>query len=344
MDAIIHIGMEKTGSTSIQGWKALNELALREQGVVQMKQTGMIGPDMQLHRCASWVAHKEIGYSKKSAFARIAAEQARKLPAIHEQASNELENLSAQDGVFLGSCEHLFSMSAEQIEGLETFLARYFGKVTYVVYMREPVEWYASLYSQVLRAGHTTTFSEYSERADGVQKRISRWKTNLQLWSQTEGDLQVRLLERDTLKNGDLYDDFAEIVGVTGAFDSPERMNEAIGADFVNYAVEINKVFAGRPPLPRNHHQRGRVMRHLSDFSRNAPKLKIGNTQAKAIYSEIDGILEDIRGEYFPERENLFVDRDHGDGVAATELTSDLRTEIDQKLAEQLLLDIWSAP
>ena len=214
MDAIVHIGLSKTGTTSIQRYLFANETGLAAQGfavarpgfhpdsflelpvAVQVSSGGVTLND--------WVKATN-GFDTDSAQANMAnaAEKAIATAAASPNCKT----------VILSS-EHLFPwMSSEEpnyIQALDDYLGKTFESRRYICYIREPMSWLLSLYSQSLRNGARRSLKQFMEMAKDwtTADQIMRWSSIL-----GSDRFSVRVLDRSRLVGGDVVADFAQFAG-----------------------------------------------------------------------------------------------------------------------------------
>ena len=157
MKAIIHIGMPKTGTTSIQTWMHMNCAALETAGVHTIT-----GVPAHLLLTSIHVAMIEHGVDEKNAWQGVEgklvtkrlglevdekagwpamAEQklsrAEKIEIAHEFMTSKLEKMSRKSGVFIWSDERFYNKENLMLP-LDKFLSRFFEDRTYVVPRRKP--------------------------------------------------------------------------------------------------------------------------------------------------------------------------------------------------------------
>lgn len=151
MDAILHIGTEKTGTTSFQRFCHLNRAELAAQGVLY---PARLGGDN--HRSVAM-----YGLSAATPDEAIVARGIRtehEMDAFRRSVENTLdEQLKAApaDAVCLLSSEHLHSRlkTPDQIEHVHALLAPRFDRITVMVHLRPQVDVAVSLASTQSRVG-----------------------------------------------------------------------------------------------------------------------------------------------------------------------------------------------
>ena len=142
---VIHIGSEKTGSTYIQTLLARNSVQLSAQGLFYPSFLGGINHPWLIPLFSSTYyedVYVPLGLSglDSVSFSLLKRLMLRKLASWLR---------TRKDGVFLFSCEYLFSrLNSCEIHGLYEFLANFSSEPpTVIAYLRNPVDLALSLYS-----------------------------------------------------------------------------------------------------------------------------------------------------------------------------------------------------
>lgn len=349
MKAIIHIGTAKTGSTSIQKWLFSNFDALEAEGVYSNEGVFRMirghGRDAELRHLVFQVAKDELGADEKTAWMGPAGRNIAIEGTINENCqfmTEQFEKLSECPGIFICSFESLHRCNEVQIKALEKYLSRFFRDRTYVVYIRNTVDFLISFYSEQLRNNLVFEYSTqpYSAFLRECVNNIApygpeRSLNNLMVWDEILGGrLNVRLLESNWLINGDLIEDFASLASVA-TFRKPPRKNESFAAEYIEYVRYLNQEF--RDDLPSK--IRWKAVRILRNASSGKPKLAASDAQAKSIRDLHRGQEEKIRKRFFPDRKFLFSQKSYGDGVAPPPLTERRKAEIETEIREKL--EVW---
>jgi len=323
--AVLHIGMPKTGTTSIQTWLELNRAALAARGVAYERlalQDMQAQPPSQvevglcgLTEAGLVVTNPEV----RRAYAIDSLEEQRAFCAEFEpRFARSVEAAEAAGArTYVISSEHIeaWTETAEQVAGLDRFMREYFADVTYLVYIRRQEDWLLSYYTQALRRGDGVTLADY----------VDRWKAcgfadRLDLWARVVGQdrLSVRLMERDALVGGDLLEDFARALGTnSAALRRPYRRNTAMSAIAAEFLRLMNRA---TPPLVDDGRRRtpllNGVAARLTALSARGPKLALSPEQAQAIRAANAADNVRIRDAFFPDRPALFADKPLPDGPA----------------------------
>lgn len=181
MRLILHIGTEKTGTTALQDWLALNHGALAAQGVWCCRSLG--APNNR------WLALLPLGLdSEDDGFAQFAvaseaAWQAQRADLLRALADELDQARRAGAFLFIISSEHAHSRLTrdEHVARLQGWLAPLFSAVDLVVSFRPVVELAVSKQSTATRAGYPFDFAsmrrEVTEDAYfDYPALIARWR------------------------------------------------------------------------------------------------------------------------------------------------------------------------
>lgn len=306
MKALIHIGIPKSGTSSVQAFLALNRAALAQQQVVYAPFNPGFGsqyefPVTALEACGDTIApeleRRRLGLGTR-------AEQTAYVAAYDRFLTDVLARTKAR--CFIGSSEHIQAWlnTTAQIEALDRFLSARFTEVRYLVYLRAQDELVASGYSEAIRRGATHDFQTHLAR----HARQSHW-ASVKQWRAVVGPrLLVRLTSKDALRGGDLLVDFCAIAGIdrTGLHDPP-RVNAALGAGEIALRRQLNRFL---PVLGRDGrlHPIYRLALHgLAPLTRNrAERISLSAEQRRAVLATNSHDNEKIRKRYFRDRPSLF--------------------------------------
>ena len=153
MKAIIHIGMPKTGTTSIQTWLHSNCATLETAGVHSITGHPITGVRHLLLQTSIHMAMLELGVDEKTAWEGMEGRpvtrnlglevdenadrltmteqkrsRAEKIKSAYDFMTEKLEAMSGKSGVFVSSDERLYKMK-NLIPALDRYLARFFEKI-----------------------------------------------------------------------------------------------------------------------------------------------------------------------------------------------------------------------
>ncbi|WYK07118.1 polysaccharide biosynthesis protein (plasmid) [Cereibacter sphaeroides f. sp. denitrificans] len=224
MEVILHIGMGKTGTSSIQKALEQNAVALRRQGVDYLGMWfGMLGPDFG-------------GLSGQTAFFGSPPQEMR--AHAHHFASVLAERQRT------GGCSR-FVLSNEGIYGevhaVLPFVEelRRHVRLRLVAYVRDPHEWLPSAYGQ---------WSIFHKNYEGPVRpfaEIAREQVQVyccfQAWGEAVPDL---LTVRPYLRQKNVVEDFSEVLGIALA-PLPERQQARVTADEAALRIFYNTRLPG---------------------------------------------------------------------------------------------------
>lgn len=223
MRGIIHIGTEKTGTTSFQSFMAKNRDKLRREGILYPR---ILGADT--HRMFATYCLSMDEFDDSFRFFKIENDQ--ELNFFYEKVEVELcREVSAlkDQSVCIISSEHLHSRlrTIDQIKRLKTLLTRFFDEIEIHIHLRPQVDLIVSLASTQTRVGATVRRA-FFEKAT-LQKPYFNYDTLVGLWEQAFGAQTVHCLPFKVEPDFLSYI-FKKLSVDLSVFDPPDRVNEAI--------------------------------------------------------------------------------------------------------------------
>jgi hypothetical protein len=264
MRIFLHIGVEKTGTSSIQRFFRLNREALKKQSVLYSSAAGN-----ENHMALAAAAQDE----QKRDDLRIIYEldSPLKIREFRMRLSRELAAEAANSGcsTLVLSGEHCSSRltTAEEVETLIHVLRAVSDDITVIVYLRRQDEFLCSTYSTDVKSGHTGPM-----RMPGPELRKNRYDYDLLLerWSGAVGREKIvcKVYESDKFPNGDVVADFANVIGMASDRDyqQPKRINESLDIGTLEFLRLFNTVvprFKDKRPNPL----RGKIVQLLQRVS-----------------------------------------------------------------------------
>lgn len=308
MKALIHIGLPKVGSSSIQEFLKINRTALLTRGIRYAPFNPDFGSQYEL------AAAGVVGAGR-----RIVDQPARLVLGLRTEADDPayVERYRAfLDGALPGWTEERFVASSEHIQpwlhnaeligALDRFLSERFSEVRYVVYLRRQADILISSYSERIKRGEKLDFDSH------LAGRLKTLNFNqiVQKWENAVGAdrLDVRLLSRDALVGGDLIDDFCAVMGTTReGLEEPARMNTALSVEEAALRRRLNRWL----PVRRRNGDYNRVyFRILSALMRLGPRtrtpLALTDPQRAQVEEHYARSNERLRARRFVSRKTLF--------------------------------------
>lgn len=206
---VLHIGTEKTGTTTLQHFIQDNRQAFLESGVYIPQQLGALtGPYRGNHRALATLFMSDENSDDFKSSTKIDSAWKRK------KISDLISEFEAIDKpVTIITSEHLSSRlcSNSEISKLSGFLSDYFDEIKIVVYIRRQVEAAVSAYSTSLKSGYNPKVV-LSDDKDFIDK-YDYYKL-CKTWSKHFKNINVRVFDMDLLKNRDICDDFLASSGL----------------------------------------------------------------------------------------------------------------------------------
>lgn len=286
---IIHVGTDKTGSTSIQ--KAFGSMSepLRRRGLAAYL-PGDVHPMLGSAFCAepeAYVFNRNVGIADR---AKIEARDKRYLVEVEDfiKSAKNCETLVA-------SYEGFMHLPDEALEGLHKWGRRYADSVIAVMYVRQPHSYAVSAMGQNVRMGKEPCPSgripvhNFPEKIGRLVKVFGR------------DSVMVRSFEADQLTGNDVVLDFLSIVGATEIVDSkdyvlPERANQRMSAPAMVFGGAFAKSLLNAGiKLPSAEYQRkyGGLIADLS-----GPSIKLTPEQAESVTQSSRSGLDYLRTEF----------------------------------------------
>lgn len=296
---ILHIGTEKTGTTSIQNFLYENRNELLEKNIYIPKNLGYKnhrklaticmndGHTDDHHKSLNLQNSNEIkSWQKKTRF----------------QIENELKEITQETTII--TSEHFSSRLTNKYEviRLKELLANFFDDIKVVIYLRRQDEYAVSLYSTALKDGMThrqiLPNKKLTERYDYF--RICT------LWESVFNKIDVRIFEKNRLINNDLISDFLTTnnIPTNKLKRSNKKDNPSITAEAQEYLLAWNKI---NPKYNKNgvDPKHNDIVKTLEDNFPGKQRMPIKShvTEWLKKYEESN---KKVRERYFPNEKVLF--------------------------------------
>jgi len=204
---VVHIGMGKTGTSSIQYLLAANRPVLADHGVLYPRVPGRgrhtrlglsVKPDTELARTPAW---NRMGRPVPQRFRR----------RFRRNLLAETASTAAHTVLF--SDEALFGLVDESLLRLRALTSKIGSSVRVVAYVRRQDDHLASLYQQEVKVGETRRIEEWVSTSGlpghDYHARMSAWRDVF-----APDELVVRRFERSSFVDGSLYADFIDAAGI----------------------------------------------------------------------------------------------------------------------------------
>jgi hypothetical protein len=326
---VLHIGLPKTGTTSIQRTLSARRWELARHGVSYPAGPGLVVPQF-LHRAAA-------GDGRDARVARF-----------RQDLDSELKKLPGDISTVILSAEQcsLHLQSPTQIEQLRAWLAPYFETIRVVVYLRRQDALAASLYAQMLRRGIIEAPALDTRREELAA--LYDYAGLLDKWAAVFGRdaLVPRIFAPQTLPNGDVVQDFLSVCGLGTSLAEREKkadINPSMNVQGQALLLAVGRVLQ---------QQRGKTQIRDDAWPRLAAMVtqlcpgrgwQPSRAEAACFMARYEAGNEAVRRTWFSDRRNLF-DTDFSD-LPEHPVSLDAESPIDtaSALIMQALRDLTAA-
>lgn len=257
MKCILHIGAEKTGSTSIQKYLSLNDENLRQQNILG---PSILGKDQNRELVAAFSLRERLDdYAVRHQLTTREDVDSR-IEEIIEVTRGVFNSIDPNTDAVIISSEHFHSRLKDPVamRSLKTFLDEFFKEIEILVYVRRQDQMAVSLYSTAIKAGHIPKdFFPKIPLQKGIHdyydfsELTERWATAF-----GRGSMRVRVFDRATFFNNDLLEDFSEAAGIKSeGFEWPKKENPSVTVEFLEFYKASNAMFGEFPTIkgaPKN--------------------------------------------------------------------------------------------
>lgn len=212
MKLILHIGTEKTGSTTIQEALFVNRRNLKEQGFHFIQSAGR-----RNNRKIPSYCMRDDKYDDFFKDKRITTLHQKNIfrKEFFESFKAEIMNLPKDVHTVIASSEHLHSRTntVEEIESVKKFLRKFFEGIKIICYVREQTATAVSRYSTEIKTEDTFSLKEALAKCR-PENIYYNYYLLLSNWRNVFGadNLIVRKFDRASFQNNDLIDDFFGLI------------------------------------------------------------------------------------------------------------------------------------
>lgn len=344
MTAYVHIGTEKTGTTSIQEFLYINKSIIQKQNYFFAQSIGI-----KNHWDLAF-----LGYSLNKKDSYILNNSLWNFQAIKQHKKNIFSKIKDEvkfNHKIIFSSELLQSRLTRkrEIVKLYTFFKKIgFTNIKVICYIRDANEMLRSLLSEAIKWEEIDSFELKEEKEEyklGYKKNLFHFhhicnhKQTLQWWGEVFGkeNLIARLFDKNEFYQGDLLKDFIHSIGLEwdDEFIIPPKQNESLDLLGIDLLRRINKFL----PLFCNNARnifRGDLHHFaVKHFTSKDSHLKF-QPPKEVVQSYIDYFEESnewVRKEFFPHKERLFSKKDLTDYKENYEL-KEMKPEYWDKIAE----------
>lgn len=325
MDAIFHIGMHKTASSTIQ--HVFSTAEMEHPKYVKLKASGesnMFGTANHSGLLGA-LFHEPI--EKYHSFKRrnLSREQ---LVQIRSQMKDTLREYAQGDGVCLFSAEYL-SGTGIDFDAFAEFVSDCFDSVRIIGYVRSPVSYMHARFQQVLKAGTMTERSP--ENVMDAREWQPKYRKMFERFDLAFGRENVTLKPflPEHLLNRDIIADFAQEIGYRGAVPENAEVNTSLSLEAAALLyLQRTRGSGGHSGYPQANNHNSYFVEMMRKVKGNKLKLAVDLRRAK---------MENLRKDVQWMEERLGVSIDDTQEIAA----SDLRTKDELREYGVQSIDSW---
>lgn len=298
----LHIGLEKTGTTSIQRALDIHRKKLEPLGYFYPKATA-VGKNVLL----AAMFNPEL--VNRPVFNAAVERNGGTWPIfsenLQEQLQEEYNNTSAENLILSSE----FIAVHTKYELVKAYCDEIAEETVVVFYLREQAALLMSLYSTFIKGGGVE-FGVLQEIEDGILPTLLQYKVLIERLEKTFGDcLKVKLFDRDRLVSGNVIHDFLDVIGITENLEEydVDRQNESLSLVGTEFLKAVN------PYLPivingDKNRARDGLINDISKLDATGlyGKARLSTKTVKIIQKLSKPDNKWIREKYFPNQKTLF--------------------------------------
>lgn len=307
---VLHIGTEKTGTTTLQKVLLDNKEHLLKEGVYYLHGEGLDNSRDIAAACIDDGAGDDYLDSKGiSSPEERQAYRKRLKKVVHDK----IDNLPEIVHTILISSEHFHSrlLDVSSVVFLKEWLKPYANEFKVFCYLRRQVDLVTSFYSTELKEGGSRSLDECAKSMLKEKNHYCNYDIFLSKWEEvfSKDEIRVKCFERSGMIGGSVVDDFLDDAGVSPdcILEKTKSTNESITHLGQVLLQKINAYnFSGNHGGEKEKEKEKKRIRRLiaKDFQGKGRKLP--PSEAKKLQSLFDDSNERVRARWFPERAVLF--------------------------------------
>jgi hypothetical protein len=289
---IIHIGIEKTATTSLQSFLRRNDQELLKHGYFLPKSGGEFNQELF---AKSFSRGPKNFLKRHGVFER--SDQAKIREQLQRDIEDEINQLRTSPRAMIITSEWLHSKltTAGEVNALGVFLQEFTQKTQVICYLKEQ-------YSTSLKFGSSRSFEQHIRECSPGITYFNHFET-LSRWSKftNENDLRCRLFSKQDLDKGSIFTDFLNQLNIVHENDSwlkPSALNQSFSFKGALIFRALNETLAGSK-IPWKHKQ---VLSEALAGSHNF----VTEAEYNRISEAFSSSNEAVRKHFFPNREVLF--------------------------------------
>ena len=225
------------------------------------------------------------------------------------------------------SNEHLSSRLSgpDALVRLKDLLSLITDDVTVVLYLRNVEDFVVSTYSTAVKCGETKSIGDFCQDLSLFRYQFDKVITN---WSAIFGaeNLVIREFSRSALVNGDIFDDFASVIGME--YDKSRLNLKSENESLTHLQAEFLRRFNMREPLIKDgayNKARGNIVDVLMSLKEYGGKISITQADHEVICDQMKPMVERMLAadKRVPAMKSLYL-KDSVEGQLLPEITEEL--------------------
>lgn len=319
--AYIHLGTEKTGSTSIQAALDTNRALIERRGLYY---PNIFGGN---HNAALGAAF-DPSAMKRPLFRHIVTKYARDLDEFRSIALERLEcDLEATQCDALVVSSEFFATKAD-LNALKTYFQECAEQVIAVIYLREQSSFLSSLVSTMLKAGGNPD-RLVRQIANGEVPKALDYGRVIRACIDAFGisNVTIGIFDRSLFPSSDIVCDFLEKVRIHGLEISHTSTNESLSFEASSFLYIYNSRYPAFNDQGLINPQRKSLKRMVMSMERSCSKLSkrpflVDRDMATKVMELCRAGNEEVRRLFFPDSSYLFrsIGEQYGDTIAKKEI------------------------
>jgi hypothetical protein len=292
-EIVLHIGSEKTGSTTIQSFLDYNRASLLSQQIIVPKSLG------KNHYRLPIVAKELTICSDKEKYT-----DAENVKGLLEREVERCVNNGATRLVLSSELIHSRLCSEDEIANLISLLPPSY-LITVIWYVRRQDRAALSLYSTWLKSGHYGPFSYPDLNHKSLPYRFDYWRA-YRLWAKVVGANRINTIVYDDVEvREDLIKNFCMVAGIrwSNDFMIPDKENTSLDVNGL-YLMSLFSKYNSEHKHSQGHPKK--LKEFISEKFCSGKRLNPDRDSALRFYNHFSDVNESLRSACFSDRDALF--------------------------------------
>lgn len=303
---ILHIGTEKTGTTSIQAFLLENRDALLEQGYYVPQSMGPREHVGLVHLFAK--SHKPFSTRTTLGLHTVSKVEAHQ-KTLNQKVRAEMKAEARTGRTLVISAERFFTVMTDEseLQSLKAFLYEFCRELDIVSYVRPQHEFAISIFSTNLKNGscQKKVYQDLTKHK-GMARKCD-YAGVLSFWEKKfpKAEFKVRKFVRSELVDGDVVADFSHLAGInTQGLAIPKRRNESLSWKAQLFVLKLNEQMINTPQKLRSKNRAQTYKALEKYYSGNG--VFPSQAASRNFFEQFSESNERLRHRFFPNSKTLF--------------------------------------